>query len=77
MTAVVTPRLLHAPPITERLCDIHRLVFGTGAAAWIAFVAIGFYLTQLSGFKGEKEWKREYPNIIPMATACGVIGFFL
>jgi hypothetical protein len=32
---------------------------------------------QLSGFKNEAQWKREYPNHIPIATACGVIGFFL
>jgi len=83
--------VLVMPPLGRRASDpavtliifscnsliLSRLVFGTGAAAWVAFVVIGFYLTQLSGFKGEKQWKREYPNIIPLATACGVIGFFL
>ena len=33
--------------------------------------------SQLSGFKNDREWKKAYPNIIPIATACGVMGFFL
>merc|ERR1711871_546353 len=56
---------------------VDRLVFGSGVFAWLVFAAIGFYLTQLSNLKTEREWKREYPNHIPVATACGVMGFFL
>merc|ERR1719231_635568 len=56
---------------------VDRLVFGSGVAAWLAFAAIGFYLTQLAGLKNEHQWKAHYPNAIPIAAACGVIGFFL
>jgi len=56
---------------------VDRLVFGTGVAAWVAWAAIGFYLTNLSGLKTERQWKTQLPNLIPIATACGVMGFFL